>query len=75
MGTRLDRLATKADAVEADLGIEYRKQIDHAKEKQSVVRDKLNAYRASGGQKWDNFRGGVEMAWRELEDAFKAVKH
>ena len=45
------------------------------KEKQVIVQDKLNAYRAASGQKWDNFKGGVESAWHELEDAFKALKH
>jgi predicted nucleic acid-binding Zn-ribbon protein len=74
LGTRLDRLVTKADAVGTEVRLDYRKQIEHAKEKQTVVRDKLNAYRASSGQKWDNFKGGVETAWRELENAFKALK-
>jgi septation ring formation regulator EzrA len=75
LGTRLDRLVAKAEAVGTEAKLDYRKQIEHAKEKQTVVRDKLNAYRASSGQKWDNFKGGVETAWQELEVAFKALKH
>jgi predicted nucleic acid-binding Zn-ribbon protein len=75
LGTRLDRLVAKADAVGTEVKLDYRQQIEHAKEKQVVVRDKLDAYRAAGGQKWDNFKGGVESAWHELEDAFKALKH
>jgi septation ring formation regulator EzrA len=75
IGTRLDRLVAKADAVGAEVRTDYRNQIEHAKEKQTAVRDKLNAYRASSGQKWDNFKGGVESAWHELEEAFKALKH
>ena len=75
LGTRLDRLVAKADAVGTEVKLDYRQQIEHAKEKQVVVQDKLNAYRAASGQKWDNFKGGVESAWHELEDAFKALKH
>ena len=75
LGTRLDRLVAKADAVGTEVKVDYRHQIEHAKEKQVIVQDKLNAYRAASGQKWDNFKGGVESAWHELEDAFKALKH
>jgi hypothetical protein len=75
LGTRLDRLVAKADVVGTEVKVDYRQQIEHAKEKQVVVQDKLNAYRAGSGQKWDNFKGGVESAWHDLEDAFKALKH
>ena len=75
LGTRLDRLVAKADAVGTEVKVDYRQQIEHAKEKQVVVQDKLKAYRAASGQKWDNFKGGVESAWHDLEDAFKALKH
>jgi septation ring formation regulator EzrA len=75
LGTRIDRLVAKADEVGTEVKSDYRKQIEHAKEKQTIVRGKLDAYRASSGQKWDNFKGGVETAWRELENAFKALKH
>jgi hypothetical protein len=74
LGTRLDRLAAKADETGAEAKIEYRKQIDHIKEKHAVVQSKLNAFRAANGEKWDNFRGGVETAWRDLDDAFKSLK-
>ena len=74
LGTRLDRLAAKADEAGTEIRLDYRRQIDFAKEKRDVVRAKLNAYRAANGQKWDSFKGGVENAWHNLEDAFKALK-
>jgi hypothetical protein len=64
----------KADEAGTEAKIAYRKQIDHAKDKHAVVQSKLNAFRAANGQKWDNFKGGVEVAWHDLEDAFKALK-
>ena len=74
LGTRLDRLVAKADQTGTEVKLDYRKQIGLAKDKHAVVRDRLNAYRAANGQKWDNFKGGVETAWCDLENAFKALR-
>ena len=74
LGTKLDKLAAKAAEVGADAKVDYHKQLDHIKDKHAVVHSKLNAYRAASGQKWDNFKGGVETAWHDLENAFKALK-
>ena len=74
LGTKLDRLVVKADEAGTEVKIEYRKQIDHIKDKHAVVQGKLDAYKAAGGEKWDNFKVGVRTAWNDLEDAFKAVK-
>lgn len=74
LGTRIDRLVAKADDAGTEVKLDYLKQIDLAKYKHAVVRERLNAFRAANGQKWDNFKGGVEVAWRDLEDAFKALK-
>jgi hypothetical protein len=73
-GTRLDRLVAKADAAGTEVQAEYRKQLDHTKEKHAVVQSKLNAFKAGSGQKWDNFKGAVEIAWRDLDAAFRAIK-
>lgn len=74
LGTRLDRLVAKADKAGSEVKLDYRKQIDNAKDKHAVVQEKLGAFRAANGQKWDNFKGGVESAWHDLENAFKALK-
>lgn len=64
----------KADEAGGEAKSEYRKQIENIKEKHAVVQEKLTAFRAAGGQKWDNFKNGIEAAWHELENAFKALK-
>ena len=74
LGTRLDRLVAKADAAGTEVKIDFRKQIDHAKDKHAVVQSKLNAFRAANGEKWDHFKGAVETAWRDLDNAFKAIE-
>ncbi len=74
LGTKLDRLVAKADEAGTDVRLDYRQQISLAKDKHAVVQEKLSAYKAANGQKWDNFRDGVEIAWCNLENAFKALK-
>jgi hypothetical protein len=74
LGAKLDRLAAKAAEAGDDAKLDYRKQIDLIKDKHALVRSKLDAFGAANGQKWDNFRGGVEAAWHDLEKAFKALK-
>jgi hypothetical protein len=74
LGARLDKLVATADAAGTEVKVDYRRQIDHIKDKHAVVQSKLTAFRAANGQKWDNFKGGVEVAWHDLENAFKALK-
>jgi hypothetical protein len=74
LGTKLDRLVAKADEAGTEAKIDYRGRLDHIKDKLAAVQSRLNAFRAANGQKWDNFRGGVETAWHDLENAFKALK-
>jgi hypothetical protein len=74
LGSKLDKLVAKADVAGNVVTADYRKQIDHIKDKREIVQGKLNAFRAANGQKWDNFKVGVETAWSNLEDAFKALK-
>ena len=74
LGAKLDRLVAKADEVGTDAKTDYRRRIEHVKDKQALVQSRLDAYRAANGQKWESFKGGVETAWHELADACKAIK-
>lgn len=78
MSARLDRLSAKADEAQreeqTEAKLDYRRRIDFAKSKHAAVRGKLDAYRAANGEKWENFKGQVETAWRDWAAAFKAVK-
>jgi hypothetical protein len=74
LGAKLDRLVAKADAAGTEVTAEYRNQIDHAKKKHADVHDRLRTFRVANGQKWDDFRGGVEIAWHDFEKAVKALE-
>jgi hypothetical protein len=74
LGGKLDHLAGLGAEMADDAHLEYRKQIDHTKGKFAVVQDKLQRFRNSGGQKWENFKASVALAWEDFERAFKAIK-
>jgi hypothetical protein len=74
LGTKIDQLAAQAADIANDTQVEYQKQINHIKDKHTVVRDKLQTFRAAGGQKWESFKGSIGLAWQDLEHAFKAVR-
>jgi hypothetical protein len=74
LGAKLDRLLAKAGEAGTEAKDDYRQQIGHAKDKHAVVQSRLNAFKAANGEKWDNFKGGVETAWHDFEDAFKTLK-
>jgi hypothetical protein len=75
LGTRVDRLVAKASEAGAEVKVDFGKQVDYVKDKRAAVQSQLDAFRAARGQKWDNFKGGVEMAWRDLENAYKVLEH
>ena len=74
LGARLDRLLAKAEAAGTEVKAAYRNQIDVVREKHATVHDKLRTFRAAHGRKWDDFRGGVEIAWHDFENALKALE-
>jgi hypothetical protein len=74
LGTRLDRLVAKADEAGTEAKNEHRQRLTHIKDKLAVVRSKLDAFRAAHGRRWDDFRGGIETAWHDLENALQALK-
>lgn len=74
LGTRLVRLeALGAEAI-AKQPDEYRRQIENAKDKHTMAQEKLQRFKDAGGQKWESFRGSVELAWQDLEQAFRALR-
>jgi hypothetical protein len=74
LGAKLDWMAAKAAEAGAEVKVDYRKEIEHTRDKHAAVHSKLAAFRAANGQKWDAFKDGVESAWHDLENAFKALR-
>jgi hypothetical protein len=74
LGARLDAFVVKADEAGTEAKIDYRRRLDHIKDKLAVVNSRLNEFKTAHGRKWDDFKGAIETAWNDLENAFTALK-
>ena len=50
-----------------------RKRIDDLKAKHQLARSQLDELRATGSDKWETLKTGMEGAWNELEVAFRKL--
>jgi uncharacterized coiled-coil DUF342 family protein len=74
-GKKIEELADKADNTGAQLKADYHKQLDEMKAKLSLAQAKFDEFKAAGSEKWDVFKSGIESAWKDFENAFKALKN
>jgi hypothetical protein len=70
-GGDIDVLKAKAEKSKAEAKIAYLKQIEELKKKQGSVKKNLRELRGSGDEAWEDFKGGVEDAVKDLKRAFK----
>jgi predicted nuclease with TOPRIM domain len=66
---KIDALQAKADQAEAEQKIRYHEQIELLRTKQQQLEEKLEQLRSAGADAWEELKGGVELAWHELETA------
>lgn len=72
-GAKLDELKAKADKADTRAEAGYHKRVHALEAKYHVAQSKLAAGKAAGSEKWSTFKGGVEVAWKDLEAAFKEL--
>ena len=73
-GARLDQIVAKAEKVGVEVNAAKRQRVDEVRTKYQTAQAKMDEYKAAGCEKWDQFKPGVEAAWKDLEAAFKKVK-
>lgn len=73
-GSKLDDLVAKAEKADNDAKSNYYKQIDNLKAKYHAAQTKLDEVKKGGHEKWEGFKTGIELAWKDLESAFKGLK-
>ena len=69
----IDKLAAKADQVEADSRREYQEQIDRLKHKRREIEGKLTDLKQSGEEAWHDFKTGIDLAWDSMNEAVKSA--
>ena len=70
---KLDELRSKTRAAGSEARFDYRKRLDDMSAKYDVAEEKLGELKVAGSAKWETYRGGIEDAWSQLEDAFRRL--
>jgi DNA repair exonuclease SbcCD ATPase subunit len=70
-GTEIDLLKAKAEKAKAEVKVAYLKQVKELKSKQESVKRRFRELRASGDEAWEDFKGEVEEATKDLKAALK----
>lgn len=71
--TEIDNLKARADKAEADVQLEYYKQIESLREKQETARNKLHELENASEDAWEDLKAGIEIARDDLRDAIKSA--
>ncbi len=71
--TKLGELVARGKVAGQEAKLESRKRIDEFKGKLEVAQTTLAEFRKAGGSQWENFRVGMESAWKQAEAAFKKL--
>lgn len=74
-GAKLNELLAKAEVASTEATIDARKHLEDAADKLATAREKLDEAKATGGDKWEEFKIGLERSWKELERAFHRLAH
>ena len=70
---KLSELVARGKVAGQEVKIDSRKHIDELKAKLEVAHGKIAEVKKAGAGQWENFRVGVENAWKQAEAAFKKL--
>jgi hypothetical protein len=71
VGAEIDLLKAKAEKAKAEAKVAYLKQVNELKSKHESVKRRVRELRASGDEAWEDFKGEVEEATKDLKAALK----
>lgn len=69
----IDKLKAKADEAQADVQLEYYKQIEELRSLQATANKKLVVLAKAGDDAWEDLKAGIESAWDSLGNALKSA--
>lgn len=70
-GAEIDKFKAKADQAEADIQLQYYKEIEELRLKQEAARQRLEELHQAGEDAWEDLKAGVESAWLILGESIK----
>lgn len=65
-GADIDKLKAKADSAEADVQLEYYKEIEKLRSLQDAAVDKLIKLKDASDDAWEDLKAGIESTWDSL---------
>ena len=72
-GAEIYKLKAKADKAEADVQLDYYKQIEELRTMQETANEKLAELKEASDDAWDDLKAGIENAWDSLGNALKSA--
>ena len=70
---KIAELKAKADLAEAQVKVEYLKQVDALRAKKEETQAKLEELKKAGDDAWETLKNGVEKAASELKDSINSA--
>lgn len=74
-GAKLDELLAKAGEADAEAKVDYHERVEALKAKYQSAKAKLEQSKAAGSDKWETFKGDLEVVWKDLEVAFTELSN
>ncbi|MGD8785393.1 MAG: hypothetical protein PVF28_05480 [Thioalkalispiraceae bacterium] len=72
-GLEIDKLKAKADKAEAEVQLEYYKQIEELRLMQEEANRKLAELKEASDDAWEDLKAGIDSAWDSLSNALKSA--
>jgi hypothetical protein len=69
----IDKLAAKANQLEADSKIELQKQIENVKRKRNEIKRKIAESSNAGEDAWKDLKAGIDLAYEAMNEAVKSA--
>ena len=69
----LDNFVARGDGVGPKAKVDYRKRINDVESRYNVVRTKLDELKSGSNGDWKTLKSDVEIAWKELQVAYKKM--
>lgn len=69
----IDKLKAKAEGVDANIQLEYHKQIEELHLKRDAAQKKFNELKEASEESWEDLKAGVELSWNSLGEAVKSA--
>lgn len=71
LSAKIEQWQAKADQAEAHAKMEYQKHLEALREKEAVLRAKVQEAQQSKDEAWETLKSGVDRAWNDLKTAIQ----